>query len=164
MPIFDSNMVEFLSRGPEQTRRLGARLGSLLGRGDVVCLEGDLGAGKTTLVQGMAQGWGSLDAVSSPTFVLVNVYRRLDGENLHHLDAYRLKDAWEAESLDLDEMLDDGALIVEWPQRIRLALPQDCLWVGLDYVGEEQRRMTFKPFGAHYEEILAEFRQRSFGG
>jgi len=96
--------------------------------------------------------------------VLVNVYRRLDGENLHHLDAYRLKDAWDAEALDIDEMLDDGALIVEWPQRIRLALPLECLWVGLDYVGEEQRRMTFKPFGAHYEEILAEFRQRSFGG
>jgi tRNA threonylcarbamoyladenosine biosynthesis protein TsaE len=164
MPIFDSNMVEFLSRGPEQTRRLGARLGSLLGRGDVVCLEGDLGAGKTTLVQGLAQGWGSLDAVSSPTFVLVNVYRRLDGENLHHLDAYRLQDAREAESLDLDQMLDDGALIVEWPDRIRPALPEDCLWIGLDYVGEEQRRMTFKPFGAHYEDILAGFRQRSFGG
>lgn len=164
MPIFDPKMVEFLSRGPEQTRRLGARLGALLEPGDVVCLAGDLGAGKTTLVQGMAQGWGSLDAVSSPTFVLVNVYRRLNGENLHHLDAYRLRDAREAEALDLDQMLDNGALIIEWPERIREALPQDCLWVGLDWVADEQRRMTFKPFGIHYEQILTEFRQRSFGG
>jgi tRNA threonylcarbamoyladenosine biosynthesis protein TsaE len=164
MPIFDPNMVEFLSRGPEQTRRLGARLGTLLEPGDVICLAGDLGAGKTTLVQGLAQGWGSLDAVSSPTFVLVNVYRRPDGQNLHHLDAYRLQDALEAEALDLDQMLDDGALVVEWPDRIQLALPREHLWVGLAWVADEQRRMTFKPVGTHYEQMLAVFRQRSFGG
>lgn len=157
-------MVEFLSRGPEQTRRLGARLGTLLKPGDVICLAGDLGAGKTTLVQGLAQGWGSLDAVSSPTFVLVNMYRRPDGEELYHLDAYRLQDAQDAEALDLDQMLDGGAMVIEWPERILEALPEEHLWVDLRWVGEEQRRMTFKPRGTHYEDILAAFRQRSFGG
>jgi len=76
MPILDAQTLDFFSRSPEQTRRLGMKLGALLQKGDLLCLSGDLGAGKTTLMQGIAQGWGTLDAVSSPTFVLVNVYRR----------------------------------------------------------------------------------------
>src|SRR5512136_2821752 len=116
MPILDSRTLEFFSRSPEQTRRLGIRLGALLRMGDVVCLEGELGSGKTTLVQGLAQGWGSLDHVSSPTFVLCNIYRRPDGANLSHLDAYRLQDAREGEDLDIDLMLEGGALVVEWAE------------------------------------------------
>src|SRR5665648_780012 len=72
MPILDANTLEIFSRSPEQTRRIGMRLGMFLQPGDVICLQGELGAGKTTLVQGVAQGWGSLDAVSSPTFVPVS--------------------------------------------------------------------------------------------
>jgi tRNA threonylcarbamoyladenosine biosynthesis protein TsaE len=108
MPILDPRTVEFLSRSPEQPRRRGFRLGALLGASDLVCLSGDLGTGKTTLVQGIAQGWGSLDLVSSPTFVLVNEYRRPDGCCLYHLDAYRLSSAWEAEDLDLERMIENG--------------------------------------------------------
>ncbi len=104
MPILDANSLDYFSRSPEQTRRMGMRLGALLDRGDIVCLSGDLGAGKTTLVQGIAKGWGSLDAVSSPTFILVNVYRRLDGSTLAHLDAYRMQSALEAEDLDLEPL------------------------------------------------------------
>ena len=78
MPILDDHTLDFVSKSPEQTRRIGIRLGGLLQPGDLICLQGDLGAGKTTLVQGIAQGWGALDSVSSPTFVLVNVYRRAD--------------------------------------------------------------------------------------
>ncbi len=76
-PILDPHSCELISLSPEQTRRVGMRLGALLQVGDVLALSGDLGAGKTTLMQGIASGWGSLDAVSSPTFVLVNVYRRV---------------------------------------------------------------------------------------
>ena len=79
MPILDSHTIEFFSRSPEQTRRIGMRLGSELKTGDVICLQGNLGAGKTTFVQGLAQGWGSIDAVSSPTFIIVNEYRRATG-------------------------------------------------------------------------------------
>ena len=93
MPILDAHTVEVFSHSPEQTRRVGMRLGALLQPGDLVCLQGELGAGKTTLVQGVAQGWGSLDPVSSPTFVLVNLYRRPEGSELFHLDAYRLDSA-----------------------------------------------------------------------
>ena len=79
MPILDESTLEFFSRSPDQTRRIGTRMGLLLQAGDVLCLQGDLGAGKTTLVQGIAQGWGSADPVTSPTFVLVNIYRHPDG-------------------------------------------------------------------------------------
>jgi tRNA threonylcarbamoyladenosine biosynthesis protein TsaE len=164
MPILDPSTVEFFSRSPDQTRRVGMRLGALLQSGDLVCLAGDLGSGKTTLVQGIAQGWGSLDTVSSPTFVLCNQYRRPDGHTLNHLDAYRLQSALEAEDLDLDQMLENGALIVEWPDRIRTALPQDCLWVDLRWMAEEQRGMVFTPHGARYETLVIEFRRRVYGG
>src|SRR5512133_1775825 len=125
MPILDARDLEFFSRSPEQTRRVGMRLGALLHCGDLVCLSGDLGSGKTTLVQGLTRGWGSLDSVSSHTFILVNGYRRPDGEILHHLDAYRMQSALEAEDLDLDLMLEKGPLVMEWPERIAPVLPED---------------------------------------
>jgi tRNA threonylcarbamoyladenosine biosynthesis protein TsaE len=164
MPILDSRTLEFFSRGPEQTRRLGLRLGSLLHAGDLVCLSGDLGTGKTTLVQGMAQGWGSLDSVSSPTFVLVNMYRRPDGKSLRHLDAYRLQKAVEAEDLDLTLMLETGALVVEWAERIAAALPADSLWIKMRWMADEQRGMIFNPHGERYERLLVNFRRYVFGG
>lgn len=164
MPILDSRTLEFFSRSAEQTRRLGMRLGGLLEKGDVVCLQGDLGSGKTTLVQGIAQGWGSLDPVSSPTFVIVNIYRRPDNLSLHHLDAYRLQDALEAEELDIDLMLERGALVVEWPERISGALPEECLKVELRWIADEQRGMVFLPHGERYDALLNDFRRRVMGG
>lgn len=164
MPILDSNTLEFFSRSPEQTRRVGIRLGAMLQSGDLVCLSGDLGSGKTTLVQGIAQGWGSLDPVSSPTFVLVNTYRRPDGKNLLHLDAYRLGSAYEAEELDLTLMLENGILLVEWAERISAALPVECLQIKMRWIADEQRGMVFFPKGERYERLLAEFRRKAFGG
>lgn len=140
------------------------RLGGLLNPGDLVCLSGDLGAGKTTFVQGLAQGWGSLDQVTSPTFVLVNVYRRPTQENLYHLDAYRLENSMEAEDLDLDIMLENGPLIVEWPERIEKALPSDRLFIQLRWVAEEHRNMILSPKGDRYEDMVVELRRRAFGG
>lgn len=164
MPILDARTFEFLSRSAEQTRRLGARLGSLLQPGDLICLSGDLGSGKTTLVQGIAQGWGSLDAVSSPSFVLINEYRRPGGQTLYHMDAYRLRDALEAEDLDLISIMEHGALVLEWADRIRSILPAERMWVELRWVAEEQRGMVFRVFGQRYEALLNGFRQKAFGG
>jgi tRNA threonylcarbamoyladenosine biosynthesis protein TsaE len=163
VPILDEHTFEFLSRSPEQTRRIGMRLGSLLQSGDLICLQGELGAGKTTLVQGMAQGWGSLDAVSSPTFVLVNEYRRPGGNYLFHMDAYRIESAPEAAELDLDSMMAGGALIVEWPERVDSALPLQQLRVILEYAAEEQRQMRFRANGARYDQVLSDLRQTIFG-
>ncbi|MGE5072674.1 MAG: tRNA (adenosine(37)-N6)-threonylcarbamoyltransferase complex ATPase subunit type 1 TsaE [Anaerolineae bacterium] len=163
MPILDEHTFEFFSRSPEQTRRIGMRLGAVLEPGDLVCLQGDLGAGKTTLVQGMAQGWGSLDPVSSPTFVLVNEYRRSDGNRLFHMDAYRLESGAEAAELDVDWMLAEGALVVEWPERVSAILPAQALWVYLEPIAEEQRQMRFNAQGARYDRVLAQLQRKVFG-
>jgi tRNA threonylcarbamoyladenosine biosynthesis protein TsaE len=163
MPILDANSLEFFSRSPEQTRRLGMRLGKLLQPGDLICLQGDLGAGKTTLVQGLAQGWGAIDPVSSPTFVLVNVYRRPDAGQLFHLDAYRLESAAEAEELDMDALLENGPLVVEWAERITATLPAERLWAQLEYESEEHREMYFAAHGERYAHLLENLRQVFYG-
>ena len=163
MPILDKHSLDFISRSPEQTRRIGMRLGGLLQPGDLICLQGNLGAGKTTFVQGTAQGWGALDAVSSPTFVLVNAYRRADGGELFHMDAYRIESAAEAEQLDLIAMVGEGPLLIEWAERIESILSSERLWVTFEHAGEEQRDMRFRAEGKRYDEILAELRHTLFG-
>jgi tRNA threonylcarbamoyladenosine biosynthesis protein TsaE len=164
MPILSPHSLEIISRSAEQTRRVGMRLGGLLQPGDVVQLTGELGSGKTTFVQGISAGWGSLDPVSSPTFVLVNVYRRLDHQRLFHLDAYRLSGAQEAWDLDLDAMLEGGILLIEWADRIREALPAECLSVRLTYVDENQRDLLIDAHGRRYEILLEAFRKGIYGG
>jgi len=164
MPILDPHTIELFSRSPSQTRRVGIRLGALLREGDLICLSGDLGSGKTTLAQGIAQGWGSGDPVTSPTFVLVNIYRRLGGPSLYHLDAYRLHSTAEALDLDLNGMLDSGALVVEWPEHIEGALSGSRLWVNLSWVDLEQRHLIFRPVGIRFEKLLKEFRKHIYGG
>jgi tRNA threonylcarbamoyladenosine biosynthesis protein TsaE len=154
MPDMNSHKMYISSRSPEQTRRIGARLGGVLQAGDVICLQGELGAGKTTFVQGVAQGWGSLDSVSSPTFIIVNEYGRADSSRLFHMDAYRLDSVLEAEQLDLDSMLADGALLIEWPERINGLVPAEHLWIDLGHRGEKEREMKFKAVGKRYEELL----------
>jgi len=140
------------------------RLGPLLQPGDVVCLVGELGSGKTTFMQGVASGWGSLDPVSSPTFVLVNVYRRPEEQRLFHLDAYRLGSVAEAVDLDIDSMLVAGPMIVEWADRIEPALPANNLWVTMQWVDDYQRDLMFTAHGVRYQEMLAGFRKLVYGG
>ena len=154
-----SKTMDFSSHSPDQTRHIGARLGKALQAGDVICLQGDLGAGKTTFVQGVAQGWGSLDSVSSPTFIIVNEYGRTDGNRLFHMDAYRLDSALEAEQLDLDSMLADGGLLIEWPERIDGLVPVDNLWITLEHVVDGQRRLLFKSCGKRYDDLLEIIRE-----
>lgn len=163
MPILTPNTVEIFSHSPEQTRRVGLRLGAMLQSGDLICLQGDLGAGKTTFVQGLAQGWGSLDAVSSPTFVLVNMYRRADGGQFFHLDFYRLESNPEAEELDFETMLTQGPLVVEWADRVQSILPPGRLWVEMDYLDEDRRLLRLNPAGARYERLLADLRRAVYG-
>lgn len=156
--------MDFFSRSPEQTRRIGVRLGGALQTGDVICLQGDLGAGKTTFVQGVARGWGSLDSVSSPTFILVNVYRRADQSQLFHLDAYRLDSTPEAEELDLDSMLAQGPVLIEWPERMDGLIPKERLWLKLEHIDEEEREMKFRSSGRRYDDLLELVRHGTYGG
>ncbi len=164
MPILDAHSLEFISRSPEQTRRIGLRLGALLQRGDVIGLQGELGTGKTTFVQGLAQGWGALDAVCSPTFVIVNVYRRADQMPFFHMDAYRLDSPAEGEELDLVAMLDAGPLVVEWAERVERLLPDERLWVMLKHMSEEHRQLRFMARGSRYDQVLHALRRSLLGG
>ena len=163
MPVLNHNSLEFISRSAEQTRRLGMRFGGVLQTGDVLCLTGDLGSGKTTFVQGIAAGWGSLDPVSSPSFVLVNVYRGEDKQRLYHMDAYRLDNGTQAADLDLDAMLESGPLVVEWADHIHEALPAENLLANFVWIDENQRDMVFIARGSRYENMLTAIRKQIFG-
>jgi len=146
--------LEIVSHSAQETRSLGFRLGQRLQPGDLLCLQGDLGAGKTTFTQGVAQGWGSVDAVSSPTFVMVNQYRASDGRPLYHMDAYRLQNLAEAAELGLDEMLADGALVMEWPERALALLPPERLWLTLTHIDESTRLLRFSATGERFFSLL----------
>jgi len=163
MAVIEKGSFEVISRSPTQTRRIGMRLGEMLEPGDVVGLEGNLGAGKTTLVQGIASGWGSYDSVSSPTYVLVNVYRRLDRKQLFHLDAFRLTSPEEAIDLDIDAMLGQGPLLVEWADRIEEALPEEYLWINMRFINDEQRDFIVHARGARHKNLLERLREEIYG-
>ena len=139
------------------------RLGALLKCGDVVALVGELGAGKTTFVQGVAAGWGSLDQVTSPTFVLVNVYRHTVEGVLNHLDAYRLQSGLEAEALDLETMLETGPILIEWADRVVAALPKDALWVNMRWSADEHRTLRIAARGKRYIKLLEKLKQQVYG-
>jgi tRNA threonylcarbamoyladenosine biosynthesis protein TsaE len=149
-------IATYLSQSLEMTVRLGEALGRLLLPGDVVCLQGELGAGKTTLTQGIARGWGVQERVTSPTFTLLNEYRRAsDPSRFYHLDCYRLEGAVDAWGLGLDDVLDaDGVLVIEWPERILPVLPTERLWVELAREGEGQRRLVFTASGSRFTDVL----------
>lgn len=169
MVLLDKNMLEFVSRNPSQTQRLGARLGTLLQGGDVVCLEGPLGSGKTCLAQGVGRGWGVEQRLISPTFVLVREYDRPeDGLRLYHVDLYRISSLEEAWSLGIEEFLGDerAVCIVEWAERAYDLMPSEHLWIKLgftDYVNQFQRTLHFAAAGERHNALLQEYRRIAFG-
>ncbi len=135
-----SDLLPDETASADETRALGRRLAARLAPGDVVALSGDLGAGKTHLAQGVADGLG-LDgsAVTSPTFALVQEHG--DGALLH-LDLYRVETEAEAGRLGLDELLDgDGVALVEWPERGAGWLPARTVWLRLSHLGGDRRRV-----------------------
>ncbi|HEY71776.1 MAG: tRNA (adenosine(37)-N6)-threonylcarbamoyltransferase complex ATPase subunit type 1 TsaE [Chloroflexi bacterium] len=171
-PILDENTLEFVSRSSEQTQRLGARLGALLQGGDVICLEGSLGAGKTRLAQGIGRGWGVSQTLISPTFVLVREYAR-SGESLrfgepsrlYHIDLYRISGAEEAWGLGMGDFLGDARAIciIEWAERARALMPSDHLWIRLDFTDHTRRALYFTAQGKRHTALLQKFRQVAFG-
>lgn len=133
------------SRSPDETRALGERLGRALAAGDVLLLSGELGAGKTLFVQGLARGLGFEGPVSSKSFVIMGEYA--GREKLYHADLYRLDDPAQVQDLALEEMTSDGVLAVEWPERAGSVLPDDGLHVRFEVTGEDERRLHIQPCG-----------------
>jgi tRNA threonylcarbamoyladenosine biosynthesis protein TsaE len=163
--------LDVISHSAASTRRLGQRLGRRLRGGDVVLLSGDLGAGKTTLAQGIAAGLAVAGPVGSPTFTLVNEYAGQDADGrpatLVHVDLYRLA-AGGVETLGLDDYIGaaDTVAIVEWPQMAPEEMPATTLVVEFAPLSETKRRLTFRPHGpeaARYDDRLAALRRELFG-
>jgi tRNA threonylcarbamoyladenosine biosynthesis protein TsaE len=132
-----------VSGSPDDTQRLGEELGRSLQSGDVVALTGELGAGKTCFVQGVARGLGVATGATSPTFVLINEYRgRLP---VHHVDAYRTESFAELLDLGLPELFDgEGVTLVEWADKLRPLLPARAIEVHIEGVGDEPREITIR--------------------
>ncbi|MDH7568747.1 MAG: tRNA (adenosine(37)-N6)-threonylcarbamoyltransferase complex ATPase subunit type 1 TsaE, partial [Armatimonadota bacterium] len=136
--LSDSVEMPLVIHSSEEMQELGRLLGRLLGPGDVVCLRGDLGTGKTTLTQGIAAGMGVHGQVASPTFTLVHEHP--GAVPLFHLDAYRLENADELWDLGFEEYLrGDGVVVIEWGERVVEALPDSRLTLWLDYAGDARR-------------------------
>lgn len=130
-------------RGEDAMRDLGARLARLLRPGDIIALCGGLGAGKTTLARGMVQGLGHGGEVPSPTFALVQPYDPPDVRlAVAHVDLYRLETPGDCAQLGLDEYLVEGALIIEWPERLGDALWPDALRLTIEPLGADARCLT----------------------
>ena len=164
MPILDRHALDFWSHSADQTVRFGARLGEMLEAGDVLALSGELGSGKTTFVSGLCRGWGSTDQVTSPTFVLVNEYRRPAGQRLYHLDCYRLNSGAEALAFGFDDLLaEEAVVVIEWPERILEVLPGERLRVGLQWAGDLRRSLRLEASGPRYIRHIEAFRRSAFG-
>ena len=145
---------EMVSSGPDDTYRLAERLGRLLKEKDVLVLEGDLGAGKTTFTKGLAKGLDITRTVNSPTFTIIKEYAgRLP---LYHMDVYRVQD--ESEDLGFDEYFEgDGVSVVEWAHLIGDQLPEERLSIFLYHQGDNRRKLVFEPKGERYEALIKEF-------
>lgn len=132
----------------DQTQALGVELGLSLAQGDLVAFRGDLGSGKTCMIQGICQALAVADYVTSPTFMLINEYTgRLGGQDLpiYHFDLYRLQGADELEDLGAEEYFyGRGICLVEWAERAGGLLPAGCREVWMEYVGDDERRITLR--------------------
>ena len=166
MPILDEHTLDFVSHSAAQTHRFGVRLGLLLEPGDIVCLEGELGAGKTCLAQGIGEGMGVVEPITSPTFTLIAEYSPpTPAPPLYHIDVYRLDRAVrEVMALGLDDyLLGDGVCLIEWADRIIPALPEERLWITLRHLDASKRGLVVTATGARFRELLRDFRQAAFG-
>ena len=148
--MIDPRAMEFLSADADETRAFGARLAQQLRVGDVVLLHGDLGAGKTTLTQGLAQGLGITEPVQSPTFTLVaeHLGYTADGDpiRLYHLDLYRLGGEEDLDDVGFDDLLApaDGISVIEWPERAGTWLPEHYILVAFTYLSDQTRAIEIR--------------------
>lgn len=144
---------------PERMRELGERIAALVRPGDVIVLSGELGAGKTTLVQGIGAGLGVDERITSPTFVIARVHRGRRGPSLVHVDAYRVVDAIELDDLDLDADLPSSVTVVEWGEGRAERLSTDRLVVRIERSedgSDERREVTFTGVGDRWSETAIE--------
>ena len=146
---------KYITNSIEETKILGEKLAQILQKGDVVILNGDLGAGKTALVSGFARFYGKEADVSSPTFTIINEIVLKEGLSLFHFDVYRLEDEDEFYAIGGEEYFDKGISFMEWGDLIKNALPKEYLEIKIDKDenDENKRIFNFIPHGEKYENI-----------
>jgi tRNA threonylcarbamoyladenosine biosynthesis protein TsaE len=144
--------LEITSNSPEETQEFGRRLGGLAQSGDVFLLQGELGAGKTCLTQGIAWGLGIQEYALSPSFVIMReLYGRL---RLYHIDLYRLDNIEESIDLGLDDYFyGNGVCVVEWPEKAMSIMPAKHLLIKISYLSDTGRRFRMEPDGQRYREL-----------
>jgi len=147
------NQYERNTANTEETSQLAIKLARYLQPGDVIALEGDLGAGKTTFTKGLAEGLGITKTVNSPTFTIIKEYKgKLP---LYHMDVYRVADGFE--DLGFDEYFEgEGVTVVEWAHLIEEQLPAELLTIHLYHDGPDHRKIVLVPQGNRYEQLCKE--------
>jgi len=147
-----ANKIIIHTQGAEDTKKVGASVGKFLDTGDLVAFKGDLGAGKTCMIKGIAKGLQVPENcyVRSPSFVILNIY---PGRcSLYHLDLYRIHDPLELEDLGYrDFFFGDAVTVVEWADKFSGFLPEDHLKISLDFQSETQRKITIEAQGACFD-------------
>ncbi len=158
-------MVVFKTNSPDETYHFGQAVAKVVKPGDVICLSGNLGAGKTLLSQGIAAGLHVADAVSSPTFTVLNVYEGMadSGQELsvYHFDLYRLERPAELDDIGFDHYVEAGGVaIIEWPEKFTEFLPADRLWLTLKPGDNASERIIcLTSTGERYKEFCEELKQ-----
>ena len=141
-----------ISRSQNETILLGERLGSLLDNGAFIALKGDLAGGKTTFTKGIGKALNIKEIINSPTFTILKIYN--GDKKLFHIDAYRLEN--NDYDLGIDEYMDEGIMVVEWPEYYEKYLPEQYLEVNFEYVDDNTRNISFIGHGDKYQEIIKE--------
>jgi tRNA threonylcarbamoyladenosine biosynthesis protein TsaE len=151
--------LRLTSPNAETTAYYGQVLGRLVAAGQVLALRGDLGAGKTTFVQGFGRGWGVTAPMTSPTFILVRQYeRKRDSARLYHLDAYRLSSPADADSIGLEELLaPEHVVLIEWAEHVAHLLPSATLWLDFQPQADESRLIEAQACDETGQSLLTEW-------
>lgn len=147
-------MQSLICKNENETREFAKNLASILKKGDVIVLSGELGAGKTKFVEGILEHFNLQDEISSPTFTIVNEYRN-DEINIYHFDLYRLSDIYEFENIGGEEYFNKGICIFEWGELIEDILPNDYIKIKFERIGNEDnyRKLNIETFGEKYKDI-----------
>ena len=154
-------MMQIISDTPGHTEAIGSALGRLLQAGDVICLSGELGAGKTVFSRGLGSGWGATSPLTSPTYNLVHEHcRARGGARLLHIDLYRISGPAEAPTLGIEEIFDsDDIVILEWPERIRAILPPEHLWIDIELAEAQRRNLVMSAAGERFVALIDSLRR-----
>ena len=147
-------MEEILCHNENETKAFATKLASILKKGDVIVLSGELGSGKTKFVEGILSYYGLQDEISSPTFTIVNEYHN-NLIDIYHFDLYRLSDIYEFENIGGEEYFSKGICIFEWGELIEDILPNDYIKITFKRIGNEDnlRKLKIETFGDRYKNI-----------